>query len=191
MASPDRYKKLYFDSDQSYALSNSGLDYGSIFADALEHSKETGNILTDTALELLPKYDVRDKEISVDLKTKDGWVTLLGRPDMLDSETLAFREVKTGRVKWTQSKADKHMQLKFYAVMIYQQHKVVPPSIFLDWVETAKNEVGEVEPTGHIESFEVVIKLKDILEMCALISRVVKEIELAWVTYEPEPEEPF
>lgn len=190
-SSPERYKKLYFDGDASYNLSNSGLTYGSIVADALEHNKETGNLLTDTAMELLTKYDTRDKEIVVDLPTKNGVVTLLGRPDMLDSETLAFREVKTGRIKWTQKKADKWPQLKFYAVMIYLKYGKIPPSVHLDWIETHKNEDGKVEPTGHIETFEVDIKLKDILDTMALISRVAKEIELEWVTYTPPPEEEF
>ena len=192
MSSPERYKRLYFDGDQTARISNSGMDYGSLFADALEHGKETGDLLTDTALALLPKYDVRDKEIIVDLPTKDGAIKLLGRPDMLDSKTLAFREVKTGKIKWTQGKANKWMQLKFYAMMIYLHHGVVPPSVYLDWVETYKNDDGNVEPTGHIERFRVKITLKNILETMALTSKVAKEIEAEWVVHVPQPPEaPF
>jgi hypothetical protein len=182
---------LYYEGDQSYSLSNSGLNYGSLFAKALEIGEDTGDLLTDVALDLLPKYNVRDKEIVVDMKTVGGAVTLLGRPDMLDDETFAFREVKTGKVKWNQKKADKHLQLKIYAVLIYLTKKVVPPSVYLDWVETFQDTDGEVTPTGHIESFKVDITLKDILETMALISKVAKEIELDWASYVPEPVTPF
>ena len=189
-SSPSRYKKLYFDSDQSYGLTNSGMTFGSRVADALEHGEQTGDLLTDTAMELLPKYDVQDVEITATVKTPNGSIDILGRPDSLDSKTKDFFEFKTGKVKWTQQKADRHLQLKFYAVLIYLNHMVVPKNIELIWMETHKDD-GVVTPTGKIERFKVDIKLVDIVETMALISRVAKEIEAEWVIYEPLPEEEF
>lgn len=189
-SSRERYKKLYFDGDQSYSLSNPGLTYGSIVAEALEHGKETGDLLTDTAMELLTKYDTRDVEIQAEFKTKYGYITILGKPDMLDSETFAFREVKTGKVKWTQKKAEKWLQLRFYATLIYLKHGVIPPTVFLDWIETFVDD-GVTKPTGHIETFEVEISMKDVLETLTLISRVAKAIEMEWVVYTPPKEIPF
>jgi hypothetical protein len=72
ISSPDRYKKLYFDGDQTYTISNSGMTYGSKVASALEHETQTGELLTDLAIELLPKYDIRDQEIITHIKNK-GW----------------------------------------------------------------------------------------------------------------------
>ena len=183
-SNPERYKKLYFEGDQSYNFTNDGMRFGSKVADALEHKTQTGELLTDIAIELMPQYDVRDEEIVADLKTEDGWIKVLGRPDSLDSETKDFVEFKTGKVKWTQTKAEKHLQLRFYAMLIYLEYGVVPGNVALIWMETHKNTDGETEPTGRIEKFPVKIELKDILETMAITSKVAKEIEAAWVIYE-------
>jgi|6_EtaG_2_1085325.scaffolds.fasta_scaffold25442_5 hypothetical protein len=189
-SSPSQYKKLYFDGDKRYGITNSGMEFGSRVADALEHGKQTGDLLTDTAMELLPKYDIQDKEITATIKTPSGSVDILGKPDSMDSKTFDFFEFKTGKVAWTQAKADKHLQLKFYATLIYLKYMVVPKNIELIWMET-HNDDGVYTPTGRIERFKVEIKLVDIVDTMALISRVAKEIEAEWVVYEPPPEDEF
>jgi hypothetical protein len=98
--------------------------------------------------------------------------------------TKEFYEFKTGKVKWTQVKADKHLQLKFYAMLIYLHYGVQVKNTELIWMETFTNPEGIVEPTGHIERFKVAITLKDILETMAITSKVAKEIESAWVIYD-------
>lgn len=181
-----RYKKLYFDNRAEFALSNDAMEYGHQVAEALEHERETGDLLTDAAMLLLPKYDIRDQEIRAELKTRDGWIPILGRPDMMDSASKSFYEIKTGKVAWTQNKANKHPQLSFYAMLIYLAYKVIPPRISLVWIETQDTEEG-IKPTGRVQEYIVNINLHDILQTMALTSKVAKEIEAAWAIHEPDP----
>lgn len=185
----ERYEKIYFDGKDA-KITNSGMDYGKQVATALEEGEETGDLLTDAAMLLIPKYDLMDQEIRAELKTKDGAVMVLGRPDTRDSVSWAFRETKTGKAKsWTQRKAEKHMQMKFYAMLVYLASGKVLREAWLDWVETCvvKTEIDgfpieTVTPTGHVEHLRVPLSLNDILEMMALTSRVAKEIEIAWIS---------
>ena len=185
-----RYRKLYYENNGAYKLNNSGLEYGKMFAEALESECETGDLLTDSAILILKKYDIRDKEILVEIKTKDGSFNVLGRPDTLDSKTKAFREYKSGKGKWTQNKAQKHPQMVFYAMLIYLKYKVVLNDAWLDWVETMDTPEG-VKPTGKVENFHVTFTLLDILNCVAETIRVAKEIELDFACYVLEPEPVF
>jgi hypothetical protein len=192
---PERYKKLYMDGNQAYRLNNSGMDYGKTVATALENEESTGDLLTDAAMLLLPKYDVRDKEIQVETKTRDGWLKIIGRPDYLNSETKEFYETKTGKGKWTLAKAQKHPQMIFYAMLIYLAYGVVLKDAYLNWIETEDviephspsdwlpEDRKVIKPTGHVETFKVEFKLKDILNCLAETIRVAKSIELAWIAH--------
>jgi len=191
MSSPERYKKIYFNADDSYRFTNTGMDFGKVVADALEREEQTNDLLTDIAIDLLPKYDVRDKEIVTTLKTKDGAITVVGKPDSLDSVTKNFYEFKTGKVKWTQEKVNKSLQLKIYATVIYLEYGVLLDRAELVWMETFNDSDGKIQPTGNIERFILPITKKDIMHTMSLISRVAKEIESEWVLYTPPPEIPF
>ncbi len=192
---PKRYKELYFNNNQAFKLSNSGMDFGKVVAESLEHEQETGDILTDAAMLLIPKYDTRDKEIAVETKTKSGWLKIIGRPDMLDSATKAFYEIKTGKGKWTLAKAQKHPQMVFYAMLIYLAHGVVLNEASLIWIQTEDviepykegdwlpGDKKSIKPTGHVESFKVTFELKDILNCLSSTIKVAKEIELEFVSH--------
>ncbi len=188
LRNPEQYKKLYFDGRDELRFTNPGMNYGKLVADALEHQTETGDLLTDAAMLLLPKYDIRDEEFRAEMKTDAGWVVVLAKPDFMNSETKDLIEIKTGRVAWTQEKADKHLQLKWYATAVYLKYDSVIPKVKLAWVETSQDTEGVVSPTGRIESFDVDIKLRDILDTMALISKVAKEIQVAWSAHETNPE---
>lgn len=192
LSSPERYKEIFFEHNDSARFMNEGMAYGKVVADALENDEETGDLLTDMAISLLEKYDIRDQEMEGVLPTKDGDIRIVSHPDTMDSKTFALGEYKTGKVKWTQKKADNWFQLKFYAMLIYIVHKKVPPRVFLQWIETFKDPIDDkVKPTGHVETFEVKISMSDIINTMATVSRVAKEIESAWLTYVPKPEIPF
>jgi len=188
-ANPERYKKIYFDADENAGPWNDAMAYGKLVADAMEFDEPTGDLLTDMAIGQLVKYDIRDEEMVGILKTKDGDIKIVSHPDTMDSKTFALREYKTGMVKWTQSKADKWFQCKFYAMLVYIKHGVVPPSNHLDWIETFRDTDGEIKPTGRVETFEIQITLKDILEVMAITSKCAKEIEAEWVVYVPPKQE--
>jgi hypothetical protein len=181
----ERYIALYMDDDQTKRLSNTGMDYGREVAEALEDERSTGDLLTDAAMLLVPKYDIRDKEIRVDMKTKDGAISLLGRPDVMDSITHSFAEYKTGKGSWTQGKAEKHLQLQLYAMMIYLAYGVIPPRVSLVWIETQDTEDG-IKPTGKVKEFIVKIGLREILGCMAVTTRVAKEIEAVWLFHTPK-----
>lgn len=186
-----RYKEIFFNRNDGARFMNEGMAYGKIVADALENDQETGDLMTDMAISLLVKYDIRDKEMEGILKTKDGDIKIVSHPDTMDSKTFALREYKTGKIKWTQKKADSWFQLKFYAMLIFIIHGKIPPEVHLDWIETFKDADGQIKPTGRVETFKVIISMGDIINTMALTTRVAKEIEAAWVKHVPPVEEPF
>lgn len=105
--------------------------------------------------------------------------------------TKDFYEYKTGKIKWTQNKAQNHLQMKFYAMLIFLAYGVRLSKASLIWIETFKDTDGKIKPTGHVEKFDITITLKDIMETMALTSKVAKEIEIAWASHVPAPVIPF
>lgn len=186
----EKFIKIYFDRKDEYRTSNKGQEYGKVVATALEKGVDTGDVLTDSAMLLLPKYDIADQEIRAILSIKEGDIEILGRPDTLDSKTFAFREYKTGKHPWTEKKAQAHPQMKFYAMLIYLKHKKIITEAWLDWIETQDTPKG-IAPTGRVESFRVKISLSDILKEMTLTAQVAKEIEIAYASHIPAPEIPF
>jgi len=187
---PEQYKAIYFDGRDELRPSNSGMTYGKVVADALEHGIQTGDLLTDAATLLLPKYDVMDVEFRAELKTPSGWIEILAKPDSLDSVTKDFYEYKTGKTAWTQTKAQMHLQMHWYATAIYLKYGVIPKAKLI-WIETEMSifEGGDhVRPTGRVEEFEVTFQLRNILNTMALITKVAKEIEVAWASHVTNPE---
>lgn len=190
LSDKERYKEIYFNNRDDLKMSSQATDYGKMVATSLETEKETGDLLTDTAISLLTKYDIADKEIRATLKTKDGDIVLMGRPDTMDSKTFAFREYKTGRIPWTQKKAQDHLQIKFYMLLIHLKHIIILKEAYLDWIETQNTSEG-IKPTGHIESFKITLTMRDLIHTMALVSSVAKEIEVEWAMYVPPKEIPF
>lgn len=183
---PERYAELYFDRQDFLRSSNAAMEYGKAVADSLENEQDTGDLLTDSATLMLKKYDVRDKEIWTHLDTKEGRIPIIGKPDTMDSTSFDFREYKTGKNPWTKRRAQDHLQMKFYAMVIYLAHKKLLRDAWLDWIETETTPEGVVVPTGYIESFRVTFSLTDILETMALTAKSAKEIEAAWAAHVPD-----
>lgn len=181
-----RYIEIYFEGRDELRTSNAGQEYGKVVATALEYGTETGDLLTDSAMLLLPKYDMRDQEIVTYLKTKDGEIKLLGRPDTLNSITKEFREYKTGKLPWTQKKAQQHPQMRFYAMLIYLAFGKALREAHLDWIETEQTPTG-IAPTGRVQSFKVTFTLSDILKEMALTTKVAKEIEVMYACHVQDP----
>jgi len=157
--------------------------YGKVVADALEKGIQTDDLLTDAAMLILPKYDVADVEFRVDIKCRHGYVTLLAKPDSLDSRTKAFYEYKTGKVPWTQTKAQNHLQMWLYALSIYVAPRRISKSELI-WIETT-TDGNVVTPTGRIESFPVTFTVPELLKVMALVGRVAREIEIAYAAHVP------
>lgn len=192
MASPKRYADLYFDRRDELKFDNDAQQYGREVADALEAGLETGDLLTDSAMLLLPKYDVADVAIHTEFKTPYGWLKLIGKPDSMDSLTKAFIEFKTGKHPWTANKAQKHPQMPFYAVVIGVAYGVWNKDAILAWIETERTENAEgkfiTKPTGRVEQFTVKFTRRELLEFQVQMIKVAHEIELAWASHITNPE---
>lgn len=178
LRSPDRYIRQYIHGDSG--INNAAMRFGSRTSSALETGEETGDTLLDTVVALLPHYEKREHEIRVPFETPAGTVDLLGKLDTFGMKKgPRFREYKTGRVPWTQSKANKHKQMPHYGSLIYLKHGVVPTEAWLDWAET-EWEDGELCFTGKMQAFPVKLDLNDILQYLAIASRVAREIDAAY-----------
>lgn len=182
MKSQDAYKRRYFYGED--APENAAMAFGKRTAEALETGAASGDDLIDAVATLLTRYQRSEHEIRATLKTPAGDVVLLGVLDTFDPKAPRFREYKTGRVKWTQSRARRHKQLLHYASLVYLFHGKLPTEVWLDWAET---EMGELEDgsigvrfTGNLQSFKVEVGLKDVLEYLALAGRVAREVDEAY-----------
>lgn len=174
MRSPERYVRQYMLAEAN-TLNNSGLRYGKKTSEALEGADTEGDDLMDAVVALLPRYELREHEIRVPMKTQHGEVILLGKLDTFGRSPVRFREYKTGRTKWTQAKAEKHKQIPHYGTLVWLFHGKLPDA-WLDWAQTEEVD-GEVRFTGHLESFHVELTMKDILQYMAIVSKVAIEID--------------
>lgn len=178
LRSPDRYARRYFMGEEDFQ--NDAMELGKRTSTALESGEETGDALLDAVVALLPAYERREHEIRVPFKTTKGTVDLLGKLDTFGAEPPRFREYKTGRVPWTQARAEKHRQLHHYAALIWLFHGKLPSEVWLDWAETERDEEGFLRFTGNLKSFHVELGLQDVLEYLSLVSRVAREIDAAY-----------
>lgn len=167
---PKQYYKHYILGEPGFE--NAAMRYGKKLADALEGNDAGDDETITTLVALLPKYRVMEKKLDAVI----GEVKITGKIDNFEPRKKPFKEYKSGMVKWTQSKVDKHEQLLFYATLIYLVYGVIPPKIELVWAETKKDDQGEIYGTGRIEVFERKIDLKDILVFMARIKKVAKGI---------------
>ena len=178
LRSPETYIRRYIHGDAGFE--NSGMRFGKIASEALENGSDGTDVAMEALVALLPRYSEREHEIRVPFKSQYGEVILLGRLDTFKKPPKPkFREYKTGRVKWTQAKAQKHKQIPHYGALIWLQHNEVPEEAWLDWAETVEED-GEVRLTGNIQSFHVKLGMREILEYLAIVSRVAKEIDEAY-----------
>lgn len=175
LKSPQTYINQYI-LGQDKQIESAAMAYGKKTSLALENGVETGDTLLDTVVAILPAYSEREASLRATMPTQKGSVDLLGVLDTYDPKAPRFREYKTGRVPWTQGRADKHRQLPHYAAIIYLLTKKLPTEVWLDWAQTEWVD-GDVRFTGNIKSFNVKLGLGEIFEYMALASRVAREID--------------
>lgn len=176
---PERYVRQYM-LGEANTLNNDGLRYGKKTSEALEGGSTDGDDLMDAVVALLPRYELREHEIRVPMKTQHGEVILLGKLDTFGLKPIRFREYKTGVTKWTQAKAQGHRQMHHYDTLCWLFHGKLA-DCWLDWAQTERillhDGTTETRFTGNIQSFHVELGMKDVLEYMALVSRVAVEID--------------
>ncbi len=182
-----RDRKRYIDNyilGDRREINNSGLQFGKVFAEAANRGFDADPVI-DLLLRSVSGFGKEGvSEYSLKPVLFDE-VPLLGQIDRFLPASLRFEEYKTGRVPWTQAKAQKHGQMRFYSTMIWCEHKAFSEYNDLIWIPTEEvpvyNEIGsivrfEVRPTGEIKPFTVYTPLAEILDMAGDIRKVAHEI---------------
>lgn len=161
---------------------NSGMRFGRYLSEELE--KKTSKDASITKLrKILPAYDIPEKKLDVIWNQ----IPLTGRLDTFRMIDNAFREYKSGRryktgdAPWNLRLAKAHGQIAFYAFLIWIIKGKLPPTAFLDWIETIEDAEGVVSLTGHVESFEVPITLPMVLDIGGRIQKAATQINKDYV----------
>jgi len=176
--SPERYKREYF--EKGRRLDTEALRFGKGFADSVENG---------TYKESTPDLIVCD-EVEYKLYEDILGVTCLSYVDTYETATNTFREYKTGRVPWTQSKVQKHGQLLFYALMLRVKTGKMPTHCYLDWIETAHSSTQDddfwakadkhLNITGKIVSFKREFDPRELDRLEKEILKTAEEISEAY-----------
>lgn len=182
ITNPAKYEEKYFRGNDK-EFENDFMGFGKAVATALETGESTGDEITDMVISSMPRYAIMEHEISVPMKTKSGYVTLLGKLDTFEQKPiLHFRETKTGSKPWTSYRAQMSRQVLHYDLLIYLKFGMIAKERHLDWYETER--AGDViRFTGKVEHFEVTRRLADLLAYMAVVSKVAKEIDTAYRKY--------
>lgn len=150
---------------------------GRELGEALEDN-EDGENSTDDLLALVltevPKLDIMEHKVEVELKDGSKILCFLDSCDLLGEE---FYEYKSGKIPWTQEKVEKHDQMLFYALSLYiKSGRMRTPDCTLIWVETEQTENG-LKYTGVVERFTREISIKDVEEFEDKLIKAIQEIE--------------
>jgi hypothetical protein len=184
------YKAIYFKEDESKRFKpNRGMKKGKQMADSLESGEASGDILLDSIIQNLPKFEIMDKVFYAELPIGKDKIRLHIQPDTMKKDLSDYYEYKTAQVEynkkgekktfWSQEKADKHGQIDFYDVGIYLLTRKIPNHSLIE-IETEKvdpeNIYSKLEATGCINIYPTKRGLHQILRMMARITIAIKEI---------------
>jgi len=174
----ERYIREYMLNGEK--LDTNALRFGKSIASDIEEGKFQEKIPTLTVY----------SEIEYEIRTDCEGVPILSYLDTYDPILNMFREYKTGKVKWTNTKVQKHDQLTFYALAIKLKHGTMPESCTLDWLVTkhkkAKKPGGlhnsseTIALTGEIHSFVRYFDERELDRMQKEIVRTAQEITEAY-----------
>lgn len=156
--------------------------YGKKFAETMEHGGSDDPI-AEMFGSIAERYEVSEMKIEAVLETKEGQIPLLGYLDTSHKNpTKGFREYKTGRLPWTQKRADNHGQITLYDLIVYLKYGGIPKTTYLDWFETV-TEGDKTVMTGRHFHFLTVRKLSDIIAMAAQVKRTALAISEDYTKY--------
>ena len=165
------YIRQYIQGEQGFV--NEAMSFGKTVADALQYEKSDDPYIRQI-ITLLPRFETSEKKLIAKYKK----MSLLGYLDSTKESLAEFREYKTGRTPWTQSKVDSHGQLVFYAMIIFLLTKKIPVA-YLDWMPTEYGE--EIKLTGEIKTFvRKPVTLSDISQMLKRVEDASERIDNLW-----------
>ena len=161
--SPERYKLLYLDGKAMPI--NRGMALGKEIASAIETGETTGDPIKDLVISQMPKFEIREAELEATLKIGKLEIPLYGKADTAKKDLSAFKEHKTGKIRWTQKQVDNHGQITMYCVIIRALTSAIPKDIELAHALSKEIPGGSLELTGDIYRFKTSRTLADILKM--------------------------
>jgi len=143
-----------------------------------------------TLLPELVLYEKPEFKIQCDI----AGIPILSFLDTYNPEVNVFREYKTGKHPWTQTKVQRHDQLVFYATALKWSTGKMPEFCDLDWIETVEDNAAAEEDfwrkngkiihvTGRIFSFHREFDERETERMEQLIIRTAEEISNAYVKF--------
>ncbi|MCK9318916.1 hypothetical protein [Methanoculleus sp.] len=174
-SSPQWYFKRYF-KGISY---DGGFEFGKKVSNKLEHD-EGDDIELNLLDAFIKKYPIMNYEIECEFEG----IKLKGAFDGFDEDKLHLGEYKTGDIKnpWTQAKADKHIQIDWYYLMIYARDKKLINKATLHYIPVQRIK----SPNGillkediifeKLRDFETKRTLGDIAKLGVDIKRTWKQI---------------
>lgn len=181
LTNKERFRREYF--ENSDKLETDAFRFGKGMAKLIEEGKHK-ELLPDLIVYSHPEY-----EINCEIEG----VPMLSFLDSYDPGKNVFREFKTGRHPWTQSKVQKHDQLLVYATMLHQVTGNMPEYCDLDWIETVERNTDvndfwhdnekRIQVTGKIISFHREFDMREIERMREQIKRVAEEISEAYQSF--------
>lgn len=175
--SPQRYAEQYIYDQKQRETRN--MAYGSKMADGLERDELSGDSALDLMMVRIPKFELMDKPLEVDLKDGKGFIRILAKPDTSKADYTAFKEYKTSTRKWTQKMADDSGQITFYATAMWLKTGKIPQDIELVNVPVEYGENGALMPTGELIRLPTKRDMVAIIKMCARMRKAwhgIKEL---------------
>lgn len=156
--------------------------YGKQFADWLEHGWDDAPEESQKMLEKIKKLPVVEYKIEESFSTEAGAYDFLGFMDGYHPKTHAILEVKTGRTPWDRERADKHLQTRLYAAIIYKRHGILP-KVTITWVPTHQVD-NQIVPTGELFNFPVTMTVPKILTALKEMETTALEIHEWYTAYQ-------
>jgi len=177
---PWEYKEIYF--EKGKVDSNNRMEFGKKFAEARD-SNDSDDEMIENLNMALPAFKTKEKKLTGYIKVDGVKIKLIGKPDSLDMKSLSICEDKTGTAKWTQKKVDGWGQLSMYSLLLWLDKKKLWKKMILNWAQTEEDEYGNIELTGHHETFETSRDTVAVLQMANRIKKAIREISIAYINY--------
>lgn len=167
--------KRYFP-EEPKDVSNEWMRFGSMSAAALEERP----LLDWVAHLAMPQYDIQEYRIIENL----GGFWVRGTLDRYSTELHKILDDKCTKTVWSPKKAQEHLQLDFYSVLVEHRHGWVDNESHIHCIPIDKDDNGLVRFTGekpvllpHVTTQEVRDELK------AKIISTASDIEICWQAY--------
>lgn len=148
--------------------SNEGQDLGARIHRAYEHDEESKDQIIEHARLLIPRYGKHNYELISTLKG----IKIKSYLDDFNGRKRILHELKTGKIKWTQAKVDRHEQIDFYSLNIYQYFGWLPKQSWLTWLPTDPDDENYLIP----QQFDATRSLVQILKMAGRVIMAWSEI---------------